>query len=171
MNKKIVSYATLISIFCIKMHANMQANNTTSMQQAPQPSTLMSNVMLMHTTPSGLSWIQLQTPTKQGSKPAKDDMVTVHYTGWVYDENAPDKKGRKFDSSHDRNRPFPFKIGVGQVIKGWDEGVLDMAIGEQRRLIIPASLAYGARGVPSAGIPADATLVFDVELISFEKSK
>ena len=123
--------------------------------------------MTTNTNASGLSWIQLQASTEANKKPSRGNHVTVHYTGWLYDENAADKKGKKFDSSVDRNQPFTFQIGIGQVIKGWDEGVLDMAVGEKRRLIIPASLGYGARGA-GAVIPANATLVFDLELISFK---
>jgi FKBP-type peptidyl-prolyl cis-trans isomerase len=125
------------------------------------------NPTMINKNPSGLSWIQLKAPTEPGKKPSKGNTIKVHYTGWLYDENAPDKKGKKFDSSHDRGTPFEFPIGIGRVIQGWDEGVLDMAIGEQRRLIIPAALGYGSRGA-GALIPANATLVFDVELISFK---
>jgi peptidylprolyl isomerase len=85
----------------------------------------------------------------------------MHYTGWLW-ENA--KKGDKFDSSLDRGKPFTFQIGVGQVIKGWDEGVLSMQVGGKRTLLIPASLGYGARGAGGV-IPPNATLLFEVELL------
>ena len=94
--------------------------------------------------------------------------VNVHYTGWLYDENAADKKGKKFDSSHDRKEPFSFMLGAGRVIKGWDKGVLGMKIGGQRTLIIPPSMAYGSRGAGNV-IPPNATLIFDVELISLKQ--
>jgi FKBP-type peptidyl-prolyl cis-trans isomerase FkpA len=94
--------------------------------------------------------------------------VNVHYTGWLYDENAPDKKGKKFDSSYDRKEPFSFMLGAGRVIKGWDKGVQGMKVGGQRTLIIPPSMAYGAKGAGGV-IPPDATLIFDVELIGFKQ--
>jgi len=90
--------------------------------------------------------------------------VKVQYTGWLYDESAPDHKGEKFDSSLDRNEPFVFSLGAGQVIKGWDLGVAGMKVGGQRTLTIPANLGYGARGAGSV-IPPNAILVFDVELM------
>ncbi|MFW5432737.1 MAG: FKBP-type peptidyl-prolyl cis-trans isomerase [Methylophilaceae bacterium] len=90
--------------------------------------------------------------------------VTVHYTGWLYDENAEDKKGEKFDSSVDRGDPFKFDLGAGQVIQGWDQGFAGMEIGGKRTLIIPPEMGYGARGAGGV-IPPNATLIFDVELL------
>lgn len=91
------------------------------------------------------------------------DVVTVHYTGWLYDESAPDSRGEKFDSSVDRGQRFEFPLGAGRVIRGWDEGVEGMLIGEVRELTIPPELGYGERGA-GAVIPPGATLVFEVEL-------
>jgi peptidylprolyl isomerase len=113
------------------------------------------------TLDNGLKYTILKEAAADAKKPTRGSMVTVHYTGWL-DENG--KEGKKFDSSVDRGRPFVFMIGVGQVIKGWDEGVMDMKVGEKRRLIIPAHLGYGAQGAGNV-IPGNATLIFDVELI------
>ncbi len=90
----------------------------------------------------------------------------VQYTGWLYETSAPDKKGREFDSSSS-GQPFRFVVGAGQVIKGWDQGVLGMKVGGSRRLTIPAELAYGDVGAGGI-IPPGATLVFDVDLIAIE---
>jgi peptidylprolyl isomerase len=106
-------------------------------------------------TASGLRYVDLVEGT--GASPAAGDQVEVHYTGWLED-------GTKFDSSVDRRQPFVFPLGLGRVIKGWDEGVATMRTGGRRRLIIPAHLGYGDRGAGRA-IPPGATLVFEVELL------
>lgn len=99
-----------------------------------------------------------------GTEALTGQTVRVHYTGWLYDEGATDHHGPKFDSSRDRNEPFEFVLGAGQVIPGWDQGVAGMRVGGQRTLVIPSDLAYGSRGAGGL-IPPDATLVFDVELL------
>lgn len=109
----------------------------------------------MITTDSGLKYVELEEGT--GATPKTGQTVVVHYTGTLED-------GTKFDSSRDRGQPFQFRIGVGQVIKGWDEGVGSMKVGGRRQLVIPPDLGYGARGAGGV-IPPNATLIFDVELI------
>ena len=94
-------------------------------------------------------------------------VAVVHYTGWLYDADAEDNRGEKFDSSVDRNEPFKFPLGAGRVIRGWDEGVAGMKVGGKRRLVIPADMAYGERGAGRL-IPPNAILVFDVELLDLE---
>ncbi len=108
--------------------------------------------------------IKTDTKLGAGAEAVAGHDVTVHYTGWLYDEKAADHKGRKFDSSRDRNDPFVFPLGAGHVIKGWDQGVAGMKVGGQRTLTIPPQLGYGARGAGGV-IPPNATLVFDVELL------
>jgi peptidylprolyl isomerase len=112
----------------------------------------------METTSSGLQYEDEKVGT--GASPAPGKKVTVHYTGTLTD-------GKKFDSSRDRGKPFSFTIGVGQVIKGWDEGVMSMKVGGKRKLVIPAALGYGARGAGGV-IPPNATLNFDVELLGVD---
>ena len=104
------------------------------------------------------------TTVGTGSEALKGKIAVVHYTGWLYDPAAADKKGRKFDSSVDRGQPFTFPLGGGRVIRGWDEGVVGMRVGGRRTLVIPPDMAYGSRGAGGV-IPPDAVLVFDVELL------
>jgi peptidylprolyl isomerase len=107
------------------------------------------------TTPSGLKYTD--EVVGEGASPERGKKVTVHYTGKL-------TNGKKFDSSVDRGQPFAFTIGIGQVIKGWDEGVMSMKVGGKRTLVIPPDLGYGARGAGGA-IPPNAELIFDVELL------
>jgi peptidylprolyl isomerase len=107
-------------------------------------------------TASGLKYIDIKVGS--GPTPQSGQTCSMHYTGWLTD-------GKKFDSSRDRGQPFPFKLGAGQVIKGWDEGVASMKVGGQRKLIIPPQLGYGASGAGGGLIPPNAWLIFDVELL------
>jgi FKBP-type peptidyl-prolyl cis-trans isomerase FkpA len=102
-----------------------------------------------------------------GAPIATGQKAVVQYTGWLYETSAPDKKGKEFDSSRNSGRPFSFNVGAGQVIKGWDQGVLGMKVGGLRRLTIPPDLAYGDVGAGGV-IPPGAALVFDVELVAVE---
>ena len=112
--------------------------------------------------PNGLKYTD--TKTGDGSTATPGNKVSVHYTGWLYNNGA---KGAKFDSSVDRGQPFQFTLGAHQVIAGWDEGVAGMKVGGKRTLIIPPELGYGARGAGGV-IPPNATLMFDVELLGVQ---
>ena len=114
----------------------------------------------MVTTDSGLQYED--TTVGSGATAQAGQHVTVHYTGWLYNDGV---KGAKFDSSKDRNDPFSFELGSGMVIRGWDEGVAGMRVGGTRVLVIPPELGYGARGAGGV-IPPNATLMFDVELLA-----
>ncbi|MTW17476.1 FKBP-type peptidyl-prolyl cis-trans isomerase [Rhodoplanes serenus] len=111
------------------------------------------------TTPSGLIITDITVGT--GATPRQGQTCVMHYTGWLYENGT---KGKKFDSSVDRGRPFEFPLGMGRVIKGWDEGVATMKVGGKRTLVIPPELGYGARGAGGV-IPPNATLMFEVELL------
>jgi peptidylprolyl isomerase len=112
------------------------------------------------TTASGLQIIDTETGT--GASPQPGQICVMHYTGWLSENGA---KGKKFDSSVDRGKPFEFPIGQHKVIAGWDEGVATMKVGGKRTLIIPSDLGYGERGAGHGLIPPGATLIFDVELL------
>ena len=111
---------------------------------------------------NGLKYTDTKVGT--GDEATRGKRVTVHYTGWLYNNG---EKGKKFDSSVDRGEPFTFSLGGGEVIPGWDQGVAGMKVGGKRTLIIPANLAYGARGAGGV-IPPNATLLFDVELVDVQ---
>ena len=119
----------------------------------------------MITTPSGLQYED--TTVGDGAEAKAGQDVTVHYTGWLYNDGA---QGAKFDSSKDRNDPFQFSLGAGMVIRGWDEGVVGMRVGEVRELAIPSHLAYGSRGAGGV-IPPDQALLFEVELLGVEPGR
>lgn len=180
MNKTVLQLMVIVPLTltsgcsCEKIEQPKELKKETQEQQQ-EPKKIMQETKPMNekkrvTTKSGLQYdIIEESKDAQAKKPAQGNTVTVHYTGWLAD--AQGNKGEKFDSSVDRKQPFQFIIGVGQVIKGWDEGVMDMEVGEKRRLIIPANLAYGDRAVgkkPNGTdlIPKNSTLIFDVELIA-----
>jgi peptidylprolyl isomerase len=110
-------------------------------------------------TESGLQYLDDKEGT--GDSPKTGQTCVMHYTGWLWENDA---KGKKFDSSKDRGEPFEFELGIGKVIKGWDEGVASMKVGGKRQLLIPPELGYGARGAGRV-IPPNATLLFEVELL------
>ncbi|MGY1424552.1 FKBP-type peptidyl-prolyl cis-trans isomerase [Lysobacter sp. A289] len=121
--------------------------------------------------PAGGSVDELQRidlKTGGGEVAAPGDTVDVHYTGWLYDQDAPDQQGKQFDSSRERGEPITFLLGAGRVIRGWDEGVAGMRVGGQRTLLIPAAYGYGRKGAGGV-IPPGASLVFEVELMAVQK--
>jgi len=141
--------AVLLVLGCTR-HGESPRREEAKMPESPSQST--------RTTASGLQIEDVRAG--DGAEAQKGRTVTVHYTGWLAD-------GTKFDSSRDRNQPFKFRLGEGQVIKGWDEGVASMKVGGQRKLTIPPDLAYGAGGFGRV-IPPNATLTFDVELLAVQ---
>jgi peptidylprolyl isomerase len=149
--------AGLAALAAAPTSAQTPGTPMTAPKPAPKPATTAAPAPV--TTASGLKIID--TKVGSGGSPHTGQTVTVHYTGWLY-ENG--KKGAKFDSSVDRGTPFEFPIGTHQVIPGWDEGVATMKVGGKRTLIIPPALGYGARGAGGV-IPPNATLIFDVELL------
>jgi len=156
----------VLSMLPISMRPNMQrrlvfvicAAIALVAHSAHQPATAGDTM----TTQSGLKIEDAKVG--EGASPKTGQTCVMHYTGWLYEDG---KKGAKFDSSVDRGQPFAFKIGVGQVIRGWDEGVGSMKVGGKRTLIIPPELGYGSRGAGGV-IPPNATLIFDVELLDIE---
>lgn len=149
-----------LSLGTAAMSATPQANDKTKVKpKSESKSTSSTPEKKMVTTASGLQYTDTVEGT--GVAPKARQTCIMHYTGWLWDGQA---KGAKFDSSVDRGQPFEFSIGVGQVIKGWDEGVGTMKVGGKRTLIIPAALGYGSRGAGGV-IPPNATLCFDVELL------
>jgi FKBP-type peptidyl-prolyl cis-trans isomerase len=141
---------TLLVTACAKKKAQEQTPQANAAASSPAGQVI--------TTSSGLQYQILQPGS--GAIAESGKKVSVHYTGWLTD-------GKKFDSSVDRGQPFQFQLGAGQVIKGWDEGVAGMKIGEKRKLTIPSNLGYGPRGAGGA-IPPNATLIFDVELLGVQ---
>jgi len=116
------------------------------------------------TSPPPAAFSQIDLVTGTGPVARRGARLTVHYTGWLYDANRLDQKGKQFDSSSG-SEPFTFRLGAGEVIKGWDQGFEEMRVGGKRRLILPPDLGYGAAGQPDGSIPADTGLLFEMELI------
>ncbi len=142
------SIAALLALVALSCFSDVISAQTTPADNAP-PKTMQS----------------VERKDGQGPAVAKGDPVAVHYTGYLWSATAPDNKGDKFDSSIDRGVPFGFIVGFGRVIDGWDEGLIGMKAGGQRTLVIPPEKAYGEKG-SGAKIPPNATLVFDIELMS-----
>ena len=145
--------ATAAVVIYAKNAKNTKQNNNTTQVRGTKK-------MTRTKTTSGLEYEIIQEGA--GASPQPGSMVTVHYTGWLDKDGQP--SGQPFDSSHNRRQPFTFQIGVGMVIKGWDEGVMTMKVGGKRILIIPSDLGYGATGAGGV-IPPNATLIFEVELL------
>ena len=143
-------YSTLAAITLAVLTVSAISIPSTALAQTPGKAM---------TTASGLQIIDTKVGT--GPTPKPGQICVVHYTGWLYEDG---KKGKKFDSSVDRNEPLEFPVGQHKVIAGWDEGVSSMKVGGKRTLIIPPALGYGARGAGGV-IPPNATLIFDVELL------
>ena len=116
---------------------------------------------------NGDEFVKIDIKTGTGKEATAGKVVSVHYTGWLFDKSTANNKGKKFDSSRDRPGNFTFPLGAGRVIKGWDQGVQGMKVDGQRTLIIPPSMGYGARGAGNI-IPPNATLIFDVELMEVQ---
>lgn len=154
-------HKALLSAACITLTSACFAEENTT---APSINMTQNEITRL---PSGLGYKVLKAAPEGASSPEKGQTIVVHYTGWL-DEQG--KEGKKFDSSLDRGNPFSFNIGLGQVISGWDAGVMQMKVGEKRRLYIPANLGYGARGAGGV-IPPNAALIFDVELISVKSGR
>jgi len=162
MKAKLVALAALLAVACSsrdKPEEPATATAPAASSAAETPAT--------ESAPTGnenmaLQKIELAPGTGPEIKAGQNALV--HYTGWLYDAAAPENKGKKFDSSVDRNEPFEFPVGGGMVIRGWDEGVAGMQVGGKRRLVIPPEMGYGSRGAGGV-IPPGATLVFDVELV------
>ncbi len=169
--KKLIILSMLLMFVCVSLGYGQTSKRkrsrhgkstkpsvTKTKSTVPAPTNLNSNAV---TTESGLTYVITQQKDKEGRKPAIGETVLVHYTGTLTD-------GTKFDSSHDRSQPIAFKLGIGQVIKGWDEGIAKLGIGDQAILVIPPSLGYGERGAGGV-IPPNATLIFIVELVEIKQ--
>nr|WP_306590381.1 FKBP-type peptidyl-prolyl cis-trans isomerase [Geothrix sp. 21YS21S-4] len=147
-------------VLCLALPAAAHASSATALPK--KPAAAKPKMPALTTTPSGLQYVDTQVGT--GPLPQRGQRCTVHYTGWLSDKG---QRGKKFDSSVDRGEPLVIPIGLGRVIKGWDEGLMSMKVGGKRTLHIPAALGYGARGA-GGDIPPNADLIFDVELLGVQ---
>ncbi|HBA90050.1 MAG TPA: peptidylprolyl isomerase [Geobacter sp.] len=154
--EKFIVLLLLLAAVAIPACSQKEVKNVPAEKGAAAPSQAGAGAV---TTPSGLSYTDIVKGT--GAAPTSGKSVTVHYTGIL-------ENGTKFDSSVDRGQPFVFRIGAGEVIPGWDEGVISMKVGGKRKLVIPPQLGYGSAGAGGV-IPPNATLIFDVELLDVEK--
>jgi FKBP-type peptidyl-prolyl cis-trans isomerase FkpA len=149
----------LLAGFCA-LSLNACKAESTAPITTPQEKTAMTS----STNNNILDLQKIDTQPGTGREAEPGFHISVHYTGWLYDEKAEGHKGQKFDSSLDRKQPFDFDLGAGQVIQGWDEGFAGMKVGGKRTLVIPPEMGYGARGAGGV-IPPNATLLFEVELL------
>ncbi len=155
--KNILALSASISITLLLSACGSNANTEAKSVEVKAPKTMA----------AAPSFQKIDTTVGDGAIAEAGQTVSVHYTGWLYEPDADDNRGTKFDSSVDRGQPFEFPLGGGRVIKGWDQGVAGMQVGGKRTLIIPAEMGYGARGAGNT-IPPNATLLFDVELLGIK---
>lgn len=143
---------TVVMLGCVALAAAQETAVAPAIQAPPEEALVITDLV-----------------TGIGNPALLDMTVIVHYTGWLYDEQAKDHRGRLFDSSRERGQPFSFPLGAGHVIKGWEQGVLGMYVGGIRRLVIPPSLGYGSRNIGNGLIPPYSTLLFEIELLAVEQ--
>jgi len=156
---KVKLIVALISVCLFSIYAS-EGKAQTKRRRTPRSASAVTTPSAAITTPSGLTYLITKKGT--GAQLKAGDTAVMHYTGTL-------TNGVKFDSSHDRGEPFEFKLGAGQVIKGWDEGVAKLRVGDHAILVIPGKLAYGPKGVSNV-IPPDATLIFIVEVVGVKAS-
>lgn len=157
MNKK--NYAYLLCALSLFTLSYLQTSTKTKGKSMEQGQTL--DLKNFKSTPTGISFEIIKPGT--GDQAQKGQIATVHYTGHLLE--GKDKVGKFFDSSKKRNQPFQFRIGAGQVIKGWDLSLQDMKVGETRIVILPPNMGYGSQNVGGGLIPANSTLIFEIELL------
>lgn len=164
MTRLFQSLTLILFMLSIAACGNNNAADAPATPEAPEaaPEAPASPAVLSTTTTESGLMIDLLAEG-EGDAIASGQQAAVHYTGWLFDESAPQNRGEKFDSSYDRDEPIEFAVGTGRVIAGWDEGIVGMKVGEHRILTIPPDLGYGNR--PVGPIPPNSTLIFDVKLV------